>query len=55
MSIHNPEQLRAKKESIDVAVVNFIKAYKSGQLSENAILFFEIESLCQLVAEYKRG
>ena len=55
MSIHSPEQLRAKKEAIEVAVVNFIQEYKSGMLSDEALLMFEIESLCQLVSEYKRG
>jgi hypothetical protein len=55
MTIHTEEQLALKKEALQYAVTNFIKAYRAGRLSDFEALMFEIESLNQLVMEYKRG
>ena len=53
--LHNDAQMLNKKFAIREAAARFAHALKGGALNDDAILHHEIESLAQLVEEYKRG
>ncbi len=57
MGLHNPEELEVKKQAVDIAVESFVMQYMEGfyETNDDSFLYHAIESINQLVVEYKKG
>ena len=56
MNLHTEEQLRVKRNAIEMAALVFAMQYEEGQFNNNEQrLYHAIENLNSLVVELKRG
>jgi len=55
MGVHNEREMQEKRKAVRKAAERFAGLLLSDQLRDDDLLCHEIESLCQIVTEFKRG
>lgn len=55
MGVHNERELKEKRRAVRKAAERFAGLLLSDKLRDDEMLCHEIESLCQIVTEFKRG